>query len=76
MRVYRSGASSLALPAIVGAGVVNNEDVVKVCIIGCGGRGARDLRALLAVPGVKVTGVCELRDDRLQRAQKIDPRDA
>jgi predicted dehydrogenase len=50
---------------------VNNDDVVKVCAIGCGGRGSRDLRALSAVPNVKIVGVCELLDDRLQVAQEI-----
>ncbi len=66
-----AGASALALPSILGAGVLNRDDTVKVCTIGCGGRGSRDLRALAAVPGARITGVCELRDDRLKRAQEI-----
>ena len=66
-----AGASSLALPSIVGGGIVNNNDVVKVCTVGCGGRGSRDLRALSAVPKIKIVGVCELRDDRLKDAQEI-----
>ena len=66
-----AGAASLSLPSIVGAGVVGNDDVVKVCVVGCGGRGSRDLRAISAVPNVKIVGVCELKDDRLKLAQEI-----
>jgi predicted dehydrogenase len=65
------GAAALSAPAIVGAGIVNRDDVVKVCTVGCGGRGSRDLRALSAVANVRITGVCELRDDRLKKAEEI-----
>jgi predicted dehydrogenase len=50
---------------------VKNDDVVKICTIGCGGRGSRDLRALSAVPNMKIVGVCELIDEKLKRAQGI-----
>jgi predicted dehydrogenase len=69
--VLAGGASTLPLPSIVGAGVVFQDDAVKLCTVGCGGRGSRDLRALAAVPKVKIVGVCELRDDRLKLAQQI-----
>jgi predicted dehydrogenase len=66
-----AGASALALPAVVGPGVLGKDDDVKIAVVGCGGRGSRDLRALVAAPGVRVVGVCELKPDRLNLARQI-----
>jgi predicted dehydrogenase len=65
------GASALAVPAIVSPGVLGNDDVVRIGVIGCGGRGSADLQALVAVPSARIVAVCELREDRLERAKKI-----
>ncbi|MBI4600767.1 MAG: Gfo/Idh/MocA family oxidoreductase [Planctomycetes bacterium] len=70
-RTAAGGASVLALPSIVNSGVLNQDDVVRLCTVGCGGRGSRDLRAISAVPKAKIVGICELRDDRLKLAQQI-----
>jgi len=64
-------ASALAAPAIVGSGVLGNDDVVRLACIGCGGRGSTDLTAIASVPGVRVSAVCELRPERLEKAKKI-----
>ncbi len=66
-----AGASALAAPSVVRAGTLSQDDQVRVCVVGCGGRGSRDLRALSATPGVKIVGVCELRAARLKVAQQI-----
>lgn len=66
-----AGASALAFPAIVGPGVLGQESTVKIATVGCGGRGSRDMEALVAVPGVRIVGVCELRPERLEKAKKI-----
>src|SRR5574341_1326073 len=66
-----AGASALAFPSVVGAGVVGKDDVVRIATVGCGGRGSRDLRALAAVPNCRIIAVCELKDDRLKVAQEI-----
>jgi predicted dehydrogenase len=71
LKTTAAGASALAVPSIVGSGVLGNDDTVRIAVVGCGGRGSRDLRALVAVPKVKIVGVCELRDDRLKLAQEI-----
>lgn len=66
-----AGAAAVALPSIVGPGVAGADDVVRIGSIGCGGRGSADLQALVAVPNVRVVAVCELREDRLEKAKKI-----
>jgi predicted dehydrogenase len=66
-----AGATALAFPALVRSGVLGKDDEVRIATVGCGGRGSRDMRALVKAPNVKVVGVCELRDDRLGRAKEI-----
>src|SRR5262245_16692963 len=64
-------ASALAVPAVVPRRVLGASETVQVAMIGCGGRGSNDLEALVAVPKSRVVAVCELRDDRLEKAKKI-----
>jgi predicted dehydrogenase len=71
LKTSAAGASALAFPSIVGPGVLGKDDTVRIATIGCGGRGSRDMRALVAVPGARVIAVCELREERLKLAQEI-----
>jgi predicted dehydrogenase len=64
-------ASALAVPAVVPRRVLGANETVQLAQIGCGGRGSNDLEALVAVPKSRVVAVCELRDDRLEKAKKI-----
>jgi hypothetical protein len=45
------------------------REVVRIGLIGHGGRGASLLRDLLGIPGVAVNAVCDLVKDRVERAQ-------
>jgi predicted homoserine dehydrogenase-like protein len=40
-------------------------------MIGVGGRGSADLRAVLAQSGVKVNALCDLKPDRLDKAASL-----
>ncbi len=46
------------------------NDQVNVALIGSGGMGVADGTTCLSVPGVKLVGVCDLYDGRLQEAKK------
>ncbi len=71
LKASAAGASALAFPSIVSSGVVGQDNAVRIAVVGCGGRGSQDLNSLVAVPGAKVIAVCELRDERLEKAKKI-----
>ena len=66
-----AGASALAIPAIARSTVLQANELVQIGTIGCGGRGSADLEALAAYPKARIVAVCELRDDRLEKAKKI-----
>jgi predicted dehydrogenase len=53
------------------SGVLGSDDVARIGVIGCGGRGSADLGELVKVPHARVVAVCELRDDRLAKAKGI-----
>ena len=65
------GASALAAPAILSSNALGNDDVARIGFIGCGGRGSTDLGEMVKVPHARVVAVCELRDDRLEKAKGI-----
>lgn len=50
-------------------------DAVRVGIIGAGGRGSYLLGQVLELPGTKVTAVCDLKPDRLDKAASRAARD-
>jgi len=66
-----AAASALAFPVIAPRSVLGANETVQIGSIGCGGRGSNDLEALVAVSKARVVAVCELRDDRLEKAKKI-----
>jgi myo-inositol 2-dehydrogenase / D-chiro-inositol 1-dehydrogenase len=46
------------------------SETVNVGLIGVGGRGNVHLDKLLAIPGVRVAAICDLKQDRIEAAQK------
>ncbi len=52
-------------------GMVNPESNIKVGIIGTGGRGTWLMRELLKIDDVKITAVCDLYQERVERAASI-----
>src|SRR5882762_8140259 len=60
-------------PAATGASMIGvrfePREVVRVGLIGYGGRGTSLLHDLLGIPGVQVNAVCDLVKDRVERAQ-------
>ena len=70
-------APPAAAPAAAGAGETvmgmrfAPRAVVRVGLIGYGGRGTSLLNDLLGIPGVTVTAVCDLVKDRVARAQAL-----
>jgi predicted dehydrogenase len=54
-----------------GVKLLKQDDApVRLALIGKGGQGTGDTRIALQVPGVKLVGVCDLYDARLQDAKK------
>ena len=47
------------------------NDAVVLGMIGTGGRGQRLLKGLSNIPGYRVAAVCDLREDRVNRAREI-----
>jgi predicted dehydrogenase len=65
-----AGGSLAALPAVHGQ--TPSSDVIRVALIGAGGRGTGALQQTLSVPGsnVKVTTIADAFEDRIQAALK------
>jgi len=64
------GASALAIGAAGPARAARPGDDVVVGFIGVGGRGTRLLRYVAALPGCRIGAVCDLRPERVARAQR------
>lgn len=59
-----AAVGSLAMPAVHAAGA----DIIKVALVGCGGRGSgAALNALKADPNVKLVAVCDVFEDRAHK---------
>ena len=59
--------------ALAAAGAVRGSaanSAVAVGLIGCGGRGTLDSRHLLNAPGARLVALCDLFDERIERARK------
>ncbi len=72
-KFLRTAAAAAALAAsrpLAGA-----SDTVGTAMIGTGNRGQHVLRVAVEQPGVKVTAVCDIKPDRLDRAATIASRD-
>lgn len=65
-----AGSTLAAIPAVHGQ--TPSSDVIRVALIGAGGRGTGALQQTLSVPGsnVKVTAIADAFDDRIQAALK------
>ena len=64
--------TTLAGPLILKSGVLGQTTgAVNVGFIGVGGRGSSLLNTILKIPGVAVRAVCDINQERLQKAQKI-----
>lgn len=46
-------------------------DVVRIGFVGVGGQGTSHVQNLLKIPGVEIRAVCDIIEDRVQRAQNI-----
>ena len=73
-RVEAAGQTSApSVPPSAGASMIGvpfeRHDVVRIGLIGYGGRGTSLLHDLLGVPGVQVNAVCDLVKDRVESAQ-------
>ena len=67
----RTGLAVVALPSIVASAHVGGDDVLKVGLIGCGGRGSGAAKqALLADENVKLVAMGDLFKDRLALSLK------
>ena len=68
------GASALALGAGAQARTADTREEVAIAFIGVGGRGTRLLRMISEMEGVRISAVCDLRTDRVARAQNVAER--
>ena len=74
-----SGASTEASPAAVpqAAGTLSAGFAappipeVRVGFVGVGGQGGAHVRNMLAIPGVRVTAVCDIAEERVKLMQKL-----
>lgn len=64
------GVSGLAIPGIAGSAQRGNKKAVRLGFVGIGGRGSYHLDAALGMQGVEVPALCEIREDRLERARQ------
>ena len=64
----RTAAFGLAASALA-AQSSSSDKRVKLGFVGIGGRGSYHLDAALGIPGVEVKALCEIQEDRLERAR-------
>ncbi len=67
-----TGGAALAFPALLSA--QSPAQVIRLAIIGCGGRGASNLAMLLKDPNVAVTVLCDVDQNHLDRAAAQHPK--
>lgn len=63
----RTAAFGLAASALA-AQTSSDDKPVRLGFVGVGGRGSYHLDAALGIPGVEVKALCEIQEDRLERA--------
>ena len=64
------GTAALAAPSF---NVLGANDVVRVAVIGVGGRGASHIKSLRAIEGVEVVAVCDPDASKMNWVRKDDP---
>src|SRR5258708_6772909 len=72
-RLFFFGA--LAVPLAQRSNAQSSEDPIGTGMVGVGNRGSYLLRTVLQQPGVKVTALCDLKPDRLDKAATAAARD-
>jgi predicted dehydrogenase len=65
--------STAALSAVSYSRIRGANDVVRLGVIGCGGRGTGVMRTFLSTKQVLVTGLCDVWGDRVMAAQQHAP---
>ena len=65
------GAVALGLDACRSPHSIAPSDWVNVGVIGVGGRGQHMMRMLLRVPGVRITGLCDIYEPRFAEGRKV-----
>ena len=65
------GAVALGLQACNSPHTIAPSDWVNVGVIGVGGRGQHMMRMLLRVPGVRITGLCDIYEPRITEGRKV-----
>lgn len=63
--------SAAALTALASASVVAANDKIRIAHVGLGGRGTTLLKNTLRIPDFELVALCDLRQDRLDRAVDI-----
>lgn len=71
LRKSAMGASAVALGAARRSHAARSDGEVALGFIGVGGRGTHLLRKVVRLGGARVAAVCDLKTDRVARAQKI-----
>lgn len=74
-RYFLTGSLAASGAAVRAARAQAAGEAVNAAFIGTGGRGTYLLKGTLALPGVKVAAVCDIKSDRLDRAASIAARD-
>jgi len=46
-----------------------SSDTIRVAVVGVGNRGSYDLKNVMKVPGVKIVALCDIDEDRLNKAK-------
>ena len=74
-RHFLTGSLAASGAAVRAARGQAEGPAVNAAFIGTGGRGTYLLKCTLALPGVKVVAVCDIKPDRLDRAASVAARD-
>ena len=75
-RHFLTGSLAASGAAVRAARGQAGGEAVGAAFIGTGGRGTYLLKGTLALPGVKVVAVCDIKSDRLDRAASLAARDS
>jgi predicted dehydrogenase len=68
LKTAAAGAAAISLPAAAWGRVAGANDAIRVGVIGVRGRGGDHIKGFSAVPGVRVTAVCDCDASALENA--------
>ncbi|HPA46130.1 MAG TPA: Gfo/Idh/MocA family oxidoreductase, partial [bacterium] len=71
LQTSMAGASALTLGVTGASRVLGANNEVVLGFIGVGGRGERLLKGLLDMKGVRVSAICDLRQERVDEKKEI-----